>query len=107
MIRHTAIGTSFILMLLSTGAIGAQASQAAAQVEETTVAGSLQSSPNTGEFVLVADDKNTYQVQPAESVELAAHANHRVELTGSVETTETSSVLKATALKMVASSCEP
>jgi hypothetical protein len=57
--------------------------------------------------VLVADDKQMCQVQPADGVELDLHANHRVELTGSVETSEARSVLKGTALKMVASSCEP
>lgn len=107
MLRYTAVGPSFILMLLSIVAFGAQTRPAAAQVEETTVAGCLQPGSNDGEFVLVADDKQTYQVQPAEGVEIAPHANHRVELTGTVEKNETSSVLKATALKMVASSCEP
>jgi hypothetical protein len=56
--------------------------------------------------VLVADDKQTYHVQPNEGVELAAHANHRVELTGTIEKSETQAVLKTEALKMVAASCE-
>jgi hypothetical protein len=56
--------------------------------------------------VLAGDDKQTYQIQPAEGVDLAPHANHRVELTGTTEKTETSSVLRAKALKMVATSCE-
>lgn len=50
--------------------------------------------------------KQTYQVQPAENVELPPHTNHRVELTGTVEKSETDAVVKATALKMVADSCE-
>ena len=56
--------------------------------------------------MLVVDDKQTYHIQPAEGVELAPHANHRVELTGTIEKTETNSVLNAKALKMVATSCE-
>lgn len=107
MLRLTAIRTSLIVMLLAIVVIGARSSQAAAQQEETTVAGCLQSGSNAGEFVLVADDKQTYQVQPGEGVELGPHANHRVELTGLVERSEASVVLKATVLKMVATSCEP
>jgi hypothetical protein len=79
---------------------------AANQSENATVAGCLQAGANEGEFMLVADDKQTYQIQPTEGVELAPHANHRVELTGTIEKTETSSVLKANTLKMVATSCE-
>jgi hypothetical protein len=55
---------------------------------------------------LVTDEKQTYQVQGGERVELAPHVNHRVELTGTIEKSETSALVKATALKMVASSCE-
>ena len=78
----------------------------AAQAGEVTIAGCLQRGANDGEFMLVGDDKQTYQVQAAESVALPPHANHRVELTGTLEKNETSSILKASALKMVADSCE-
>lgn len=56
--------------------------------------------------MLVADDKQTYHVQAAENVELAPHANHRVEITGTIEKGENNNVPNATALKMVESSCE-
>jgi hypothetical protein len=79
---------------------------AAQQAEDSTVAGCLQPGAKDGEFVLVADDKQTYHVQPAEGVELAPHANHRVELTGTIEKSETQAVVKTKALKMVATSCE-
>lgn len=105
MVLHVALVGLATLALPSNATVGAQ-SQAPDQVEETTVAGCLQTVADAGGFVLVAEDKQTYQIQAAESVELAPHANHRVELTGTVEKTETSTVLKATALKMVASSCE-
>jgi len=80
----------------------------ARQGQEVTLAGCLKAGANAGDFVLVIDEKDTHQVQPAaEGVELAPHLNHRVEITGTLEKTETSSVLKAKALKMLASSCEP
>ena len=56
-------------------------------------------------FVLVNDEKTTYQVHAAEGVEIAPHANHRVELTGTVEKTESTLIFKAKALKMLSTSC--
>jgi len=106
MLRHVLIARLVLLTLLVSIAVAVESLQAAAQAEELTIAGCLQTGVNEGEFVLVADDKQTYQVQAAENVELAPHANHRVELTGTVEKSETSFILKAAALKMVASSCE-
>ena len=79
---------------------------AARQLDDSTAAGCLQAGAAEGEFVLVVDDKLTYQIQPAEGLDLAPHANHRVELTGTIEKTETSAILKAKSLKMVATSCE-
>jgi hypothetical protein len=81
------------------------AQDGAQQPEETTVAGCLQAGSKEGEFVLVNDEKTTYQVQAAEDLEVAPHVNHRVELTGTVEKTESSLVMKAKALKMVSTSC--
>jgi hypothetical protein len=93
-------------VLVIFGLVGG-ASTAAQQPEDSTLAGCLQPGAKEGEFVLVADDKQTYQVQPAaEGVDLAPHANHRVELVGTVEKSETDAVLKAKTLKMVAASCE-
>jgi hypothetical protein len=92
-------------VLVILGLVGG-ASSAAQQQEDSTLAGCLQAGAKEGEFVLVADDKQRYRVQPAEGVELAPHANHRVELTGTIEKSEADAVLKAKALKMVAASCE-
>jgi hypothetical protein len=105
MLHHRVVAKVFLLVAFVV-AVGAWWPPAAAQEQETTIAGCLQASTNPGGFVLVADDKQTYQVQAAENVELAPHANHRVEVTGTVEKSEDNNVLKATALKMVESSCE-
>ena len=56
-------------------------------------------------LLLVNDEKTTYQVQAGEGVEVAPHVDHRVELTGTVEKTESSLIIKAKALKMVSTSC--
>ena len=55
--------------------------------------------------MLVNDEKATFQVQAAAGVEVAPHINHRVELTGTVEKTESSLIIKAKTLKMVSTSC--
>jgi hypothetical protein len=81
-------------------------SQQAPALEEVTVAGCLQKGSTDGAFLLVADDKQAYQVEPTENVELTPHVDHRVELTGAVERSEATAVLKARALKMVADSCD-
>lgn len=75
------------------------------QPADTTVAGCLQAGSNEGEFVLVIDEKTRYQVQAADGVEVAPHVNHRVELTGTVEKTESSLIMKVKTLKMVSESC--
>ena len=62
------------------------------QSDDSAVAGCLQAGATDGEFVLVVDDKLTYQVQPAEGLDLAPHANHLVELTGTIEKTATSAI---------------
>ena len=105
MLRHVIAATVITSTALVTLGVGTHALRGA-QAEEATIAGCLQAGATEGEFVLVADDKHTYQVQVGESIELAPHMNHRVELTGTVEKSETSSILKVKALKMVASSCE-
>lgn len=105
MLRHVVVTLIVLSLFVSVSAVG-RSLGAADQSDDSTVAGCLQAGLKQGEFVLVADDKQTYQLQPAEGVELAPHANHRVELTGAIEKTETTSVLKAKALKMVATSCE-
>ena len=101
-----------VMALVVVGVFSAQlsmtagsAQEGAQQPEESTIAGCLQTGPNEGEFVLVTDEKTAYQVQPAEGVEVAPHVNHRVELTGTVEKTESSLIIKAKTLKMVSTSC--
>jgi hypothetical protein len=101
-----------LIALVVVGVFSAQVSmtsgaaqEGAQQPEESTIAGCLQAGSNEGEFVLVNDEKTTYQVHAAEGVEVAPHVNHRVELTGTVERTETSLIIKAKALKMVSTSC--
>ena len=101
-----------VMALVVVGVLSAQlsmtagrAQEGAQQPEESTIAGCLQAGSNEGEFVLVNDEKTTYQVQAAEGVEVAPHLNHRVELTGTVEKTESSLIIKAKALKMVSTSC--
>lgn len=103
MLLHTVL-VGFVMLALCANAVVVAQQEAPAQSEEMTVAGCLQTADEG--FVLLTDDKQTYQVQAAEGVEVAPHANHRVELTGTVEKSDTSTVLKATALKMVATSCE-
>ena len=101
-----------VMALVVVGVLSAQlsmtagrAQEGAQQPEESTIAGCLQAGSNEGEFVLVNDEKTTDQVQAAEGVEVAPHLNHRVELTGTVEKTESSLIIKAKALKMVSTSC--
>ena len=105
MVRH-------VMALVVVGVFSAQLSMTAGRAQEgaqlpeaSTIAGCLQTGSNEGEFVLVNDEKTTYQVQAAEGVEVAPHVNHRVELTGTVEKTESSLIIKAKALKMVSTSC--
>lgn len=106
MVYRVLIARPVMLMLLMSISIAAESRQVVAQAEEVTIAGCLQKGTNEGEFTLVADDKQAYQVQPGERIELQSHAGHRVELTGTVEKSDTTAVLKASALKMVADSCE-
>ena len=101
-----------VMALVVVGVLSAQlsmtagrAQEGAQQPEESTIAGCLQAGSKEGEFVLVNDEKTTYQVQAAEGVEVAPHVNHRVELTGTVEKTESSLIIKAKALTMVSTSC--
>ncbi len=105
MIRHMVV---LSVVSILTGYIGLEARQTqegTKQAEETTIVGCLQAGANEGEFVLVSDEKVTYQVQAAEGVEIAAHANHRVELTGTIDKNESNTIFNAKALKMVSTSC--
>lgn len=102
---HALIGR-LLMLVLAFVACGVSSPLAARQVQDSTLAGCLQAVADSGDFILVTDDKETYQVQAAEGVDLAPHANHRVELTGTIEKSELTALIKATALKMVAALCE-
>lgn len=58
------------------------------------------------QFVFVADDEQTYQVQPVEGITLAPYVNQRVELTGTLEQADADKVVRTKAVKIVAESCE-
>lgn len=105
MLYRVLIARLVLLVLLTGSSVAANSQEGAVQAEQITIAGCLQKGINEGEFTLVADDKQAYQVHPLENLELQPHADHRVELTGTVEKTDTHAVLKASALKMVAESC--
>ena len=107
MMRHM-IALAVSAMFVGQIALAAELPQEGAQQpEDTTIVGCLQPGANTGEFVLVNDEKTTYQVHAAEGVDVTPHLNHRVELTGTIEKTESGMIFKANALKMVSTSCEP
>jgi hypothetical protein len=105
MVRHIMVLAVSAMFIGQIALHATPAQEGAQQPEETTVTGCLQAGANTGEFVLVNDEKTTYQVHAAEGVEIAPHVNHRVELTGTIEKTESSMIFKAKALKMVSTSC--
>ena len=105
MVRHIVVIVVSAIFIGHVALNAATTQESAQQTEDTTVVGCLQAGANTGEFVLVNDEKTTYQVRAAEGVEIAPHLNHRVELTGTIEKTESSMIFKATALKMVSTSC--
>ena len=100
-----------VILLVAAAFIGHVAVRAsslqegAPQPEDTTVVGCLQTGAEAGEFVLMNDEKATYQVHAAEGVDVTPHVNHRVELTGTIEKTESSTIFKAKALTMVSTSC--
>jgi nicotinamidase-related amidase len=103
--RNAFVGT-LLTVLLAGVVIGVSSLQAARQAQEVSLTGCLKAGEKDGDFLLVIDEKEKHHVQAGEGVELAPHVNHRVQITGTIEKNETNSVLKATALKMVADSCE-
>jgi hypothetical protein len=107
MVRHLAVAAFAVAALIQHVGVHAQSPQAGAQAEQTTIIGCLRAGANDSEFVLVNDEQVTYQVQTTNELDLASHLNHRIELTGTVEKTDTATIFKASALKMVATSCEP
>jgi hypothetical protein len=106
--RRTLIAGLAALALTVGGAVAAQQPpEGSSQPETTTVTGCLKAGTNSGEFVLTVEDGKQYRVQAAEGVELGPHENHRIEVTGTLDKSGTEPVLKATAVKMVATSCDP
>lgn len=105
MVRHIMVLVVSVMFVSPVALNAARAQESAQQPEDTTVVGCLQAGANPGEFLLVNDEKTTYLVHAAEGVEIAPHINHRVELTGTVEKTESNMIFKAKALKMVSTSC--
>lgn len=73
-------------------------------VQEATVEGCLLAGSAIGEF-LVSTGSERHTVVAGQGVDLAAHVNHRVELTGGLEKGSAGQVFRATAVKMVATSC--
>ncbi|MGE0362403.1 MAG: hypothetical protein AB7H93_23125 [Vicinamibacterales bacterium] len=82
-----------------------QAPGGAAAAQSTTVEGCLGAGARDGEFALAAG-ADRYVVIPAAGVQLAAHLNHKVQLTGAVEKGSTGNVLRASAVKMVSTTCD-
>lgn len=73
--------------------------------QSTTIEGCLAGGEKEGEFALTAG-RQRYAVVPGVGVDLSAHVNHKVQLTGTVEGSGSSNVLKASAVKMIATSCD-
>lgn len=75
-----------------------------ALAQGATLEGCLFSGSATGEF-LVSTGSERHTVVAGQGVDLAAHVNHRVELTGALEKGKAGQVFRATAVRMVAASC--
>lgn len=73
--------------------------------QSTTIEGCLAGGEKEGEFALTAG-RQRYAVVAGAGVDLSAHLNHKVQLTGTVEGSGSSNVLKASAVKMIATSCD-
>lgn len=73
-------------------------------VQTTTLEGCLRPGKRDGEFAFTAG-ADSYAVVPAAGVNLAAHLNHQVQVTGVVEKGSRGSVLHASAVKMVSAAC--
>ena len=100
-------------LILATLAVGALAggihAQSTApssrtQASQATVEGCLQGG-GPGGFTLVASDAK-YTVVATEGVNLGAHVNHQVAITGTVEKSKAVNVLRASSVKMVATTCK-
>lgn len=70
--------------------------------QSTTLEGCLKKGMADGEFALSAAGTD-YVVVPSDGVNLAAHVNHQIQVTGAVE--KGGRIFKASAVKMVATTC--
>lgn len=70
----------------------------------TTIEGCLRAGSAEGEFI-VSTAAERHTVVAGQGVDLAAHLNHRVQLTGAIEKAASGPVFRATALKMIATAC--
>lgn len=105
--------TSAILASLLLGAVPGAVSLAQAvpwpalaqSAQSTTVEGCLAAGTQEGEFALTTG-RQRYAVVAGAGVDLTAHVNHKVQLTGTVEGGGSSNVLRANAVKMISTTCD-
>lgn len=76
----------------------------AVSTQSTTLEGCLRPGQRDGEFAFTGP-AGTFAVVPAAGVNLAAHLNHQVQVTGTVEKNTKGSVIHASAVKMVSAAC--
>jgi hypothetical protein len=76
----------------------------AQQPQTATLEGCLLAGSATGEFI-VSTGKERHTAVADQGVDLAAHVNHRVRLTGALEKGKVGEVFRVIALTMVATTC--
>jgi hypothetical protein len=69
-----------------------------------TIEGCLLSGSAAGEFI-VSTGRERLTAMAEQGVDLAAHVNHRVRLTGALEVAHVGEVFRVTALTLVATTC--
>ena len=73
--------------------------------QSPAVEGRLARGAKDCEYAIPAGQQR-YAVVAGAGVDLSAHLNHKVQLTGTVEGSGASNVLRASAVKMIATSCD-
>jgi len=76
----------------------------AAARQTSTFEGCLGAGSRSGEFALTVG-KDRFTVVPGIGVDLAAHLNHTVKVSGTVDDRGAAKVVRATAVEMVATTC--
>lgn len=104
--KHALMVATLVGLVAFAAAPRADQSAASGSVtaQSSTLEGCLRTAAAEGEFTFTSG-KDTFTVMPADGVNLAAHVNHQVQITGTVEKGARGSVLHASALKMVAATC--